>query len=102
MAMENQHAKLMLDIEVYRSRQAKNSMFLEAEMEKVKAREREIDELQQNFDQKALLTTRKQRELDIVMKKFLALKEIFDVSLYLLHVVYEGPISLDKQTLDKC
>ncbi|CAG9786322.1 unnamed protein product [Diatraea saccharalis] len=79
MSMENQHAKVMLDIEVYRNRQARNNKVLEESLAKVRAREKEIDLLQEKFDQKALLGTRKQRELDIIMKKFNALKEIFDM-----------------------
>lgn len=78
--MENQHAKVMLDIEVHRAKQARNNLILEESLAKVRAREKEIDQLQEKYDQKALLVMRKQRELDIVIKKFNALKEIFDVS----------------------
>lgn len=80
MTMENQHAKVMLDIEVYRNRQAKNNLLMEEKLAKVKDREKEIDDLQEVYDQKMLVLTRKQRELDIVTKKFIALKELFDVS----------------------
>ncbi|XP_075973256.1 lethal (2) 41Ab [Anticarsia gemmatalis] len=79
MTMENQHAKVMLDIELYRNRQAKNNLIIEENIAKVKAREREIDELQEDHDQKVLVITRKQRELDIITKKYAALKEIFDL-----------------------
>ncbi|XP_052759423.1 myosin-3 [Galleria mellonella] len=77
--MENQHASVMLDIEVYRNRQAHNNKILEENLDKVKAREKEIDQLQEEYDQKALVMTRKQRELDIITKKYQALKEIFDL-----------------------
>lgn len=80
MTMENQHAKVMLDIEVYRNRQAMNNLLMEEKLAKVKDREKEIDDLQEVYDQKMLVLTRKQRELDIVTKKFIALKELFDVS----------------------
>nr|CBH09299.1 putative cohesin subunit [Heliconius melpomene] len=79
MTMENQHAKIMLDIEVHRSRQAHNNVVLEASLNKVREREREIEELQEEYEQKMLVITRKQRELDIVIKKYNALKEIFDM-----------------------
>ncbi|CAB3253752.1 unnamed protein product [Arctia plantaginis] len=79
MTMENQHAKVMLDIEVYRNRQAKNNLLMEEKLAKVKDREKEIDDLQEDYDQKVLVLTRKQRELDIVTKKFNALKELFDM-----------------------
>lgn len=78
--MENQHAKIMLDIEVHRSKQAQNNVVLEASLAKVRQREREIEDLQEEYEQKMLVITRKQRELDIVIKKYNALKEIFDVS----------------------
>ncbi|XP_059059138.1 GRIP and coiled-coil domain-containing protein 2 [Achroia grisella] len=77
--MENQHAGVMLDIEVYRNRQARNNKVLEENLKQVKAREKEIDHLEEEYDQKALNLTRKQRELDIIMKKYQALKEIFDL-----------------------
>ncbi|VVD04472.1 unnamed protein product [Leptidea sinapis] len=76
MSMENQHAKMMLDIEVHRNRQAKNNELLENIQEKVKEREKEVEGLQEKYDQKSLLQLRKQRELDIIMKKFSALKEM--------------------------
>ncbi|CAH0398019.1 unnamed protein product [Chilo suppressalis] len=79
MTMENQHAQVMLDIEVYRNRQARNNKILEESLAKVRDREKELDLLEEKFEQKALLGTRKQRELDIVIKKFNALKEIFDM-----------------------
>lgn len=79
-AMENTHAQVMMDIEVYRNQQAKNNILLEANQAKVRAREKEIDELQEKYDLKGLELMRKQRELDIIMKKNAALKEIFDVS----------------------
>ncbi|XP_073944706.1 coiled-coil domain-containing protein 40-like [Choristoneura fumiferana] len=78
-AMENTHAQVMLDIEVYRNQQAKNNILLEANQAKVRAREKEIDELQEKYDQRVLELMRKQRELDIVTKKNVALKEIFDM-----------------------
>lgn len=81
MTMENQHAKIMLDIEVHRNRQARNNQMLEENLAKVREKEKEIDQLQEKYDQKALLLIRKQRELDIVLKKYNTLKEIFDVSL---------------------
>lgn len=88
--MENQHAKIVLDIEVHRSRQAHNKRVLEECMGKVAAREKEIEQLQEKYDRKSLLLTRKQRDLDIIMKKYLALKEVFDVRfvsiLYILFV----------------
>ncbi|KAM3964343.1 LOW QUALITY PROTEIN: lethal (2) 41Ab [Aphomia sociella] len=77
--MENQHASVMLDIEVYRNRQARNNSILEESLSKVKAREKEIDQLQEDYDQKVFVITRKQRELDIIVKKYQALKEIFDM-----------------------
>ncbi|XP_050346448.1 coiled-coil domain-containing protein 40 [Nymphalis io] len=79
MSMENQHAKMMLDIEVHRNRQARNNILMEENLAKVKAREQEIDQLQEEYEQKMLVITRKQRELDIVIKKYNALKEIFDM-----------------------
>ncbi|KAL4709969.1 hypothetical protein ACJJTC_003932 [Scirpophaga incertulas] len=77
--MENQHAKVMLDIEIYRGRQVRNNNTLEETIAKVKAREEEIEKLQEKYNRKTLLLTRKQRELDIIIKKFTALKEIFDL-----------------------
>ncbi|XP_046960067.1 coiled-coil domain-containing protein 40 [Vanessa cardui] len=79
MSMENQHAKIMLDIEVHRNRQARNNALMEENLAKVRAREQEIDQLQEEYEQKMLVITRKQRELDIVIKKYNALKEIFDM-----------------------
>ncbi|XP_026490802.2 coiled-coil domain-containing protein 40 [Vanessa tameamea] len=79
MSMENQHAKMMLDIEVHRNRQARNNTLMEENLAKVRAREQEIDQLQEEYEQKMLVITRKQRELDIVIKKYNALKEIFDM-----------------------
>ncbi|XP_063618256.1 coiled-coil domain-containing protein 40 [Cydia splendana] len=76
--MENAHAKVMLDIEVYRSLTARNQKVLEGVEEKVREREREIDQLEEKYSQKTMVTTRKQRELDIITKKYFALKEIFD------------------------
>ncbi|XP_072932201.1 coiled-coil domain-containing protein 40 [Epargyreus clarus] len=79
MSMENQHAKMMFDIEVHRDRQARNKLVLEETLSKVREREKEIEQLQEKYDQKALVITRKQRELDIIIKKYNALKEIFDL-----------------------
>ncbi|XP_030024984.1 coiled-coil domain-containing protein 40 isoform X2 [Manduca sexta] len=79
MSMENQHAKMMLDIEVYRNRQAKNKLILDENLAKVRAKEKENDQLQEKYDQRVLVITRKQRELDIIMKKYTALKEVFDM-----------------------
>ncbi|CAK1547011.1 unnamed protein product [Leptosia nina] len=79
MAMENQHAKMMLDIEVHRNRQAKNKIVLDETLAKVREREKEIETLQEKYDQKALIILRKQRELDIIVKKYNALKEVFDL-----------------------
>ncbi|XP_063380466.1 coiled-coil domain-containing protein 40 [Cydia fagiglandana] len=76
--MENAHAKVMLDIEVYRSLSARNKKVLEGVEEKVREREREIDQLEEKYSQKTMAATRKQRELDIITKKYFALKEIFD------------------------
>ncbi|CAH0579188.1 unnamed protein product [Chrysodeixis includens] len=78
-SMENQHAKIMLDIEVQRNKQVKNIAVLEESLAQVKEKEKEIDQLQIDVDQKMTEMTRKQREYDIVMKKFVALKEIFDM-----------------------
>lgn len=78
--MENQHAKIMLDIEMHRNRQARNNALLEENLGKVREREREIEQLEEKYEKKMLVITRKQRELDITIKKFNALKEIFDVS----------------------
>ncbi|XP_038212034.1 coiled-coil domain-containing protein 40 [Zerene cesonia] len=79
MAMENNHAKMMLDIEVNRNRQAKNKIILDETLAKVREREKEIERLQEKYDQKSLVILRKQRELDIIMKKYTALKEVFDL-----------------------
>lgn len=79
MKMENQHAKLMLDIEVQRNRQHHNSQELDKYMEKVRSREKELDAMQEKYDHETLYTMKKQRELDITLKKYVALKEIFDV-----------------------
>lgn len=79
MAMENQHAKIMLDIEMQRNKQVKNVAVLEESLARVKEKETEIDQLQIDLDQKMSEMTRKQREFDIIIKKFVALKEIFDV-----------------------
>ncbi|XP_045525962.1 coiled-coil domain-containing protein 40 isoform X2 [Pieris brassicae] len=79
MAMENQHAKMMLDIELHRNRQAKNKIVLDDTLAKVREREKEIEGLQEKYDQKALIILRKQRELDIIIKKYNALKEVFDL-----------------------
>ncbi|XP_037872586.1 CAP-Gly domain-containing linker protein 1 [Bombyx mori] len=77
--MENQHAKMMMDLEIYRNRQAKNQQVMDETLAQVKAKEKELEELQEKYDQKAMVIVRKQRELDIVMKKYTALKEIFDL-----------------------
>lgn len=87
MAMENQHAKMMLDIEVHRNRQAKNNLILEGTLSKVREREKEIDLLQEKYDQKVLVITQKQRELDIILKKYQVLKEVFDVSCFILFCI---------------
>ncbi|XP_026725208.1 coiled-coil domain-containing protein 40 [Trichoplusia ni] len=79
MAMENQHAKIMLDIEMQRNKQVKNVAVLEESLARVKEKEKEIDQLQIDLDQKMSEMTRKQREFDIIIKKFVALKEIFDM-----------------------
>ncbi|CAG9584554.1 unnamed protein product [Danaus chrysippus] len=79
MSMENQHAKIMLDIEMHRNRQARNNALLEENLGKVREREREIEQLEEKYEKKMLVITRKQRELDITIKKFNALKEIFDM-----------------------
>ncbi|XP_039754155.1 coiled-coil domain-containing protein 40 [Pararge aegeria] len=79
MSMENQHANVMLDIEVHRNRQARNNAILEENLAKVKAREKEIEALQEEYDHKMLVVMRKQREADIIIKKFTALKEMFDL-----------------------
>lgn len=81
MAFENQHAKMMLDIEIHKNRQAKSNRMLEETLSNVRDREKEIDLLQEKYDNKVLIITRKQRELDIILKKYQALKEVFDVSL---------------------
>ncbi|CAK1595867.1 unnamed protein product [Parnassius mnemosyne] len=78
-AMENQHAKMVLDVEMHRNRQAQNKLIQDETLRKVKEREKEIDQLQEKYDQKSLVLTRKQRELDIITKKYTALKEIFDM-----------------------
>lgn len=83
MNMEANHAKVMFDIEVHKSRQAKNELTLQEINEKAKAREKEVEELEEKLEKKATMQMRKQRELDIVMKKYLALKETCDVSLIL-------------------
>ncbi|XP_034830510.1 coiled-coil domain-containing protein 40 [Maniola hyperantus] len=79
MAMENQHAKLMLDLEVHRNREARNNALLEENLAKVRSREKEIEALQEEYEHKMLVIMRKQRELDIIVKKYTALKEIFDL-----------------------
>ncbi|XP_045497397.1 coiled-coil domain-containing protein 40 [Colias croceus] len=79
MAMENNHAKMMLDIEVNRNKQAKNKIILDETLGKVREREKEIERLQEKYDQKSLVILRKQRELDIIVKKYNALKEVFDL-----------------------
>ncbi|CAG9093500.1 unnamed protein product [Plutella xylostella] len=79
MNMEANHAKVMFDIEVHKSRQAKNELTLQEVNEKAKAREKEVEELEEKLEKKATMQMRKQRELDIVMKKYLALKETCDL-----------------------
>uniref|UniRef100_A0A2A4JTI7 Uncharacterized protein n=1 Tax=Heliothis virescens TaxID=7102 RepID=A0A2A4JTI7_HELVI len=79
MSMENQHAHIMLDIEVMRNRQAKNQVVLEESQAMVKEKEKEIDVLQNEHNHQLSVMTRKQRELDIIMKKYITLKEIFDM-----------------------
>ncbi|XP_049869370.1 coiled-coil domain-containing protein 40-like [Pectinophora gossypiella] len=79
MTIENQHAKVMLDIEVHHNRQLKNKSIAEKKLEQVREREKELDQLQDKFDQKSSLMMKKQRELDIVLKKYVALKEVFDM-----------------------
>lgn len=80
MKMENQHAKLQLDIEVQRNRQLNNAQELNKCMEKVRNREKELDALQEKYDHESLVMMKKQRELDTTLKKYAALKELFDVS----------------------
>ncbi|XP_063897908.1 coiled-coil domain-containing protein 40-like [Helicoverpa armigera] len=79
MSMENQHAHIMLDIEIMRNRQAKNKIVLEESQAMVKEKEKEIDALQDEHSHQMSIQTRKQRELDIIMKKYITLKEIFDM-----------------------
>ncbi|CAH1645684.1 unnamed protein product [Spodoptera littoralis] len=79
MSMENQHARILLEIEIMRNRQAKNAAVLEETEALMKQKEQEIDLLQAEYDNKLSVLTRKQREQDIVTKKFIALKEIFDM-----------------------
>ncbi|KAH9640112.1 hypothetical protein HF086_016043 [Spodoptera exigua] len=79
MSMENQHARILLEIEIMRNSQAKNAAVLQEKQALVKKKEQEIAELQLEFDTKSSVLTRKQRELDIITKKFIALKEIFDM-----------------------
>lgn len=78
--METQHAKLMLDIEVRRNRQAHNARIQEESNAKVTNREKEIDQLQEEYNYKSFVIMRKQRELDIILKKHTALKELSGVS----------------------
>ncbi|XP_053607595.1 coiled-coil domain-containing protein 40 [Plodia interpunctella] len=79
MSLETQHARMMLEIEVYKNRQARNNILLEETLSKVRSKEKEIDQLEEKYDQKVLLITKKQRELDLTIKKYTALKEIFDL-----------------------
>ncbi|XP_041978695.1 myosin-16-like [Aricia agestis] len=79
MTMENNHAKLMLEIEVYRNRQTRNKEALEVSLAQVKEREKEVDQLEEKYKQKMIDFAKKQRELDIITKKYNALKEIFDL-----------------------
>ncbi|KAJ2946106.1 hypothetical protein O0L34_g5028 [Tuta absoluta] len=78
MELENQHAKVMLDIEIRKDRQSRQAALLEKSLAKVREREQELVALQDQYDDKQLVMTRKQRELDIVQKKFNALNEIFN------------------------
>lgn len=80
MKMENQHAKLLLDIEVQRNRHITNAQEMDKYVEKVRNREKELDAMQEKYDQESLVMMKKQRELDTMLKKYAALKEIFDVS----------------------
>lgn len=80
MKMENQHAKLLLDTEVHRNRQVSNAQEMDKCMEKVRIREKELDAMQEKYDHETLVMMKKQRELDTMLKKYAALKEIFDVS----------------------
>lgn len=81
MAMENAHAKVMLDIEVFRNRQIHNKKILEETLAQVKAKEKEMDDLEEKFQQGTIDITKKQRDLELVKKKYDTLREIFDVSL---------------------
>lgn len=85
--MENQHAKMMLDIEIHRNRQANNKLIQEEHSAKVRAKEKEMEQLQEKYDDRVLVITRKQRELDIITKKYNALKEIFDVIFLYLFII---------------
>ncbi|XP_035433308.2 coiled-coil domain-containing protein 40 [Spodoptera frugiperda] len=79
MTMENQHARILLEIEIMRNRHAKNAAVLQEKQALMKQKEHEIDLLQAEYDNKLSVLMRKQREQDIVIKKFAALKEIFDM-----------------------
>ncbi|KAJ8727957.1 hypothetical protein PYW08_016342 [Mythimna loreyi] len=78
MTMENQHARVMLEIEVMKTRQVNNNKILEESQNITLAKEKEIESLESEYDQKTSLMMKKQREFDIVQKKYVALKEIFD------------------------
>ncbi|KOB65648.1 putative cohesin subunit [Operophtera brumata] len=58
---------------------AKNNLILESTLANVRTREKELDLLQEKYDEKTKIITKKQRELDIVIKKYHALKAIFDL-----------------------
>ena len=80
MTMENQHAKIMLEIEILRDRQVRNNKILQETQNKMAEKEKEIENLESEYDQKTCLMMRKQRELDIIQKRFAVLKEMFDVN----------------------
>ncbi|GBP75197.1 Coiled-coil domain-containing protein 40 [Eumeta japonica] len=79
MSIENQHAKMMLEIEVYRARQVDNAKKSADCTAMAEAKEREVRELEDLYEQNCTYITKKQRELDIMTKRYVALKEIFDM-----------------------
>lgn len=81
MQMETNHSKVMLDIEVARNRKARNDKLLKETMDKVQEREKEIDSLEEKFEQNVLVILRKQREQDIVTKKLQSFNDSGEVSL---------------------
>lgn len=78
MVCENQHAKLMLEIEVAKQRAIDHQAMLDKELKIVRDKENHVDMLEEQVNNQLQQISRKQRELDVVMKKLNVMTEQFD------------------------